>query len=610
MKQKQYFYFILFGKETIIILTKDWGFLSFFCFHKKTGSITKRGEAVSKFSFFLLFLLCGSFVALNFNNCGGLAPRHKRYTRASMNQKNEVSHPWPNETTTLKYSGVIASEVLFSDVDGNGVENAVFFSKSGNSGDSDDSGGTATGSQDYFTLRLVRSGNFQEINNIDNLTNEPAPDTPMLLIDVDMEGGEKELIYLSDMSVSDNRQKIVILDLVGRRSEVLTPRVRLPADSPLGFSVRNNGKNTLVEIGHNIIFISSGRNFSVESIFAPIDGDWGDFSDWMIWPNGLKCSKICGDGFRICSRICNEPVPRNGGAQCAATRVAVIGTGEEARCEESSSAESRWAEGVFRASCRERDCEETDCDDYEKYNEDTSNCDPDPANPRPGNGYYGPGAKCYSGSSSRVVCYPPNFDPDDRDPDDDDPNNGDGGSERCTPPKIYDSYNHGCFTPVVYGDIYLEYTRTETRGGDDQMSISITHRHRISLSHAKSFFRIRPQTEAQRNEYARMVAQYYCFLKDQKGVIDFETDTYSPSNTDERNVYVLCTLYNGLDMLKGSQCRIQVYEDPEEKKVVKTAFGHNGVTSFDNSTHLDAINHPDGETIRYLKSVRCRSDGG
>lgn len=40
------------------------------------------------------------------------------------------------------------------------------------------------------------------------------------------------------------------------------------------------------------------------------DGNWGE------WRNVLQCSKTCGAGRQIKSRLCNNPVPQNGGQQC------------------------------------------------------------------------------------------------------------------------------------------------------------------------------------------------------------------------------------------------------------------------------------------------------
>lgn len=42
----------------------------------------------------------------------------------------------------------------------------------------------------------------------------------------------------------------------------------------------------------------------------PIDGGWGSFGSWS------KCTVACGGGFRLRRRICDSPLPQNGGSEC------------------------------------------------------------------------------------------------------------------------------------------------------------------------------------------------------------------------------------------------------------------------------------------------------
>ena len=37
---------------------------------------------------------------------------------------------------------------------------------------------------------------------------------------------------------------------------------------------------------------------------------------WGGWSNFSSCSASCGDGTQIRSRLCNNPAPQNGGANC------------------------------------------------------------------------------------------------------------------------------------------------------------------------------------------------------------------------------------------------------------------------------------------------------
>ena len=44
-----------------------------------------------------------------------------------------------------------------------------------------------------------------------------------------------------------------------------------------------------------------------------VDGSWGQWSQWSL------CSKTCGDGVHVRSRICDDPKPAAGGATCTGT---------------------------------------------------------------------------------------------------------------------------------------------------------------------------------------------------------------------------------------------------------------------------------------------------
>ncbi len=45
-------------------------------------------------------------------------------------------------------------------------------------------------------------------------------------------------------------------------------------------------------------------------IFLFKDGQWG------AWSNFSTCSALCGNGTQVRSRLCNNPAPQNGGANC------------------------------------------------------------------------------------------------------------------------------------------------------------------------------------------------------------------------------------------------------------------------------------------------------
>ena len=42
----------------------------------------------------------------------------------------------------------------------------------------------------------------------------------------------------------------------------------------------------------------------------PVDGGWSDFGDWS------ECSNDCGKGTQTKTKLCNNPAPANGGADC------------------------------------------------------------------------------------------------------------------------------------------------------------------------------------------------------------------------------------------------------------------------------------------------------
>ncbi|TMW52624.1 hypothetical protein DOY81_002278 [Sarcophaga bullata] len=46
-----------------------------------------------------------------------------------------------------------------------------------------------------------------------------------------------------------------------------------------------------------------------------IDGGWGPWGEWS------ECSAMCGGGFRIRRRECNDPIPQNGGAECPSCNI-------------------------------------------------------------------------------------------------------------------------------------------------------------------------------------------------------------------------------------------------------------------------------------------------
>ena len=498
------------------------------------------------------------------------------------------SYPWPNESTTLAYSNTITSNgVLFSDVDGNTIQNAVFFS-----GYTD----PETNLLSHFVLRLVRSGSFLEVKRI-SVRNKPTPGIKMLLIDVDLENGVKELMYISGFG---EQQKLVVLDIVGDMSDENRERVfdldRKPVEeaskNSSGFSLKRSGASELIEIGDNIIFINPGRDFRIESSSKTIHGGWGLFSNLMTWKDGLKCSRECGDCYVMCSRLCNDPVPLNGGDQCSADGAIVKWEGgddsdiDDAKCESSGHVSAESVESVLMTkkflksngtigTFRLRACEENDCDKYEILN--NGNCDPDPDNPRPG----GP-------LDPWGISQP--YDPDNPPGSEDDDENNQclGARGRCPSGKACDPKSGECLEYKSFSNIYLESTET-VRNGDAEPETTV-HKYRISLSHDKAL--------PDRVGGKRGVANWFCILKGyDDGAINFTEGTETPSTEIERRVYVVC-LDNGLNHRSNREC------PPETRRMDR-----NGYAVFGFRDEGEILTHPAGDKIHYLKSVRCKKNG-
>ncbi len=48
----------------------------------------------------------------------------------------------------------------------------------------------------------------------------------------------------------------------------------------------------------------------MNSLNCTLDGRWGNWSDFT------ECSVTCGEGNKTQTRLCNNPAPSNGGANC------------------------------------------------------------------------------------------------------------------------------------------------------------------------------------------------------------------------------------------------------------------------------------------------------
>lgn len=467
----------------------------------------------------------------------------------SQNSSNSHDYPWPNDSTTISDSDLIASQVLFDDVDNNTYEDAIFFSKSSD---------IQSASKSAPVIRVVQSGNFKELQNINSLSTAPDLSEEMLLVDVDLNESEKELIYLSQ-----DRSRIVAMNLAG--ADLGQEKFNHPVVEPLhptqevAFSVRSMAGRKQIQLGKNIIVLDSIAGNWIESADSTTDGGWGNWYDWN------TCSKTCGDGFEARIRICANPVPRNGGAQCTdannSYREGLCAQGDLTQC---------GVQGVETRSCRIRACVATDCDQYQLFNASTGNCDEDPDNPRPNTstGTNGQGGQVTGGTGTTPGGSNGGVGPTD----------GPGQPGSCPSGKVWDPFYFKCFKPYPVNNIMLSHTTYEWIGESrDREMVRRVHTHRLGLSHRLA-----------RGMTHRATAAEYCRFRGYDDVMSYATaiqDVIQSTPARYQRVFVLCNIAtNGMYYNQGG-CPVGNY---------MVSF------NYTNSTH--AV----GTSYTYLKSVVCR----
>ena len=239
------------------------------------------------------------------------------------------------------------------------------------------------------------------------------------LVDIDGDGSAKEIVYLNK-----HKNRIIALELGETPGKVrfnfdvvekLSPR------KEYDFQINKMAAGSVIEIGDNMIFFGPSESPRIESGLFPINGVWSEWSEWYSFSNGSTCSKVCGDGMEIRTRMCNSPAPRNGGDQCAKETI-----------------EGRFNVGVVdRLSCRLRDCLQEECNAGEIF--DNGSCDPDP-NADDDGGVGGTGGL---------------NDDDDSGGDDDDTVIVEEPGD-CTSNEVFEPHYHRCVRAYVYNDIFLE----------------------------------------------------------------------------------------------------------------------------------------------------------
>ncbi len=445
----------------------------------------------------VLLFLFSTLIVICFNNCGQFLEQPKLSGSNSLMSVNQ--YPWPNSTTSLENSDLMATEVLFNDLDGDTYQEALFISVPQIQ--------SAALSQEVV-VRIVNSANFEELINIPSLKTNPHLGLKMLLLDVERNDSSLELVYVSHdlnriIAVSLSPESLGTEKLNLALPSMINPEVdRSLSSKPLGWDI-------IIVAGDNHIFITPEGMTRVESALAPIDGGWTPWSDWT------SCSKTCGDGTSLRMRLCANPVPRNGGLACS-------GNGYEER------------------SCRLRACAVTDCNANEIHDPVTNNCLPDPnasqqttTGSSGGTGGLTGGGGGTTGGGTGIT-------------------GGTGGStgfgpQSCTNGKVWDPFMFGCFTPYPISDIFLRYDERIYRSSDEGGPQVIMHRYRISLSHSRAIGLSHPVTAGE-----------YCRLRGYDGAISHTTAKINvgPAN---RNAFVLCNIgTNGLYFGRGG-CMIGNY---------------------------------------------------
>jgi uncharacterized membrane protein YgcG len=461
----------------------------------------------------ILLIISASFLALLFNNCERFIEKPKWSNGDNQNYSSNTDNiPWPNKTTTYLQSDLVASDVLFGDVNKNNFQDAVFISRSSQVDVS-----VSSLSQASPMIRVVLAGNYSEQLNVNQLSTLPNPDVRMLLVDTDVNDGDLELVYLSH-----DGQYIVVLGLNGSRfgqelhkiaikDRVNTFRVR-------GFISRRLARSLMVEIGTNTVFFESGRPPQIFSSTEPIHGDWSAWSEPV-------CSKTCGtNGVLYSMRTCTQPSPMNGGMDCV---------------------------GPFHRleSCEELPtCTAADCRAHEMLDSASGNCIPNPDyiaynsdNSRSGGGTggggTGGGGTGGGGTGGGIVNDPTS----------------------CPPGKVWDSKTNYCFTPYSFPNIRL--SREECTGfGEDRTCETFTYP--LSINHSMV-----------RNISHETQARSYCWFRGYRDYLDFSVRRESNvSRVEDRRAFVLCHREaNQMSWYDSPYCRPQ---NASRNSIQMAAYSH------------------------------------
>lgn len=454
--------------------------------------------------------------------------------RLSVRSSSVAEYPWPNDSTTLMKSDSITSKVAFEDINKDYIEDAVFVSKA------TDASSNNKYSNPNPVIRIVKSTSFTEQKNFDNPLYVPHSAVKILLMDVDLNDSALELIYLSE-----DKKDVVIMDTSGAKEgtvrQVLSVVEPIKSTELLAFVPTTMGSQVMIELQNNIIMIKPS-GFSIESGLEPINGAWSAFSDWT------ACTKTCGNGTQVRMRICNEPEPRNGGADCVGN-------------------------GVQSQACRLKDCVAADCKANEMLVGKECVIDPDaPPVTTGGGGGSGSGGGGLTGGDGGGGSG----------------GGGGGGSggggggsggggtpdspEDCPSGTVWDPNIFACFKPYPINNIALSVRKTRYNATTMEYETYYFTK-RISLNHPKAVGAGDLNT-----------ASSYCIFAGHEDAISYTTATFTTATTD--NVFVLCNYAtNGYIFKPGGKCSVGNY-----------------FASF----RYEDMTHAAGSQVKYLRSVVCR----
>lgn len=399
---------------------------------------------------------------------------------------------------------------------------------------------------------MVRSGSFTEEFNLTQLPTPPDEKTKLFFVDIEKQGGDQELVYLSA-----DRKKVVVLDLTTSPGQVKVIKdVIEPIDTEkiYDFHFERSNSGSAIAIANNLLIYGEPGQEEMISGSVTVDGQWGEWSDWYQFNNGTTCSKICGNGIEVRNRSCNNPEPRNGGSFCPMQTVAQVCSQPSsaeagAGCMNSTDQPEMGVGSVHTKICRRRDCQPEECKSSEVFVD--GSCEADPlasSNDSPGGS---------SGGLNDSVGTPTGGQ-----------NSGDQNSSDCKSGEVFEPFLRRCFKSFPFSDIWLTHRYTNYLGDVRQV---VVQTHRLSVNH--------PRTIAMS---VQTIARQYCQFQGHFDVVSWKTASYIAGDT---NVFILCNIaVNGL------------YR--------KCALGKLGGTRFE----YRGINFNKGDRVQYLQSVVCRDE--